>query len=389
MWIFEGGHRDLSQAILTSPSSMHDPDACVSAYDYELPDGLIAAEPLPERDAARMLVVHRATQRFEHRLVRDLPEFLRPGDCLVLNDTRVIPARLFGRRTATGGKWEGLFLGVTPDGEWQFIGQTRGRLQPGESITLHTPAEAGSGEEFELRLVACGAEGLWTARPAKDSDPLDVLARFGSVPLPPYIEASRSLRASDPRAALASADDWTRYQTIFARRPGAVAAPTAGLHFTPELLERCGQAGISHAFVTLHVGLGTFRPIAAERLDDHRMHAEWCEIPVETAERLNQTRRAGGRVVAVGTTAVRTLESFARGDGGTFQPGSGRTDLFLRPPYAFPAVDALLTNFHLPRSTLLVLVSAFAGRELILRAYREAVDQRYRFYSYGDATMIV
>jgi S-adenosylmethionine:tRNA ribosyltransferase-isomerase len=386
---------------------MHDPDARVSAYDYELPPGLIAAHPPAERDAGRLLVVERRSGRLAHRMIRDLPELLRPGDCLVLNDTRVLPARLFGRRTATGGKWEGLFLGLAPDGGWRLIGQTRGRLQPGESITLHPanqptgadPAAAhGSGSPtarsaasppaawddgdsletaFTLQLVVCDGDGVWTARPERAADPLDLLNRFGTLPLPHYLERP-----------LATPEDHERYQTTFARHPGAVAAPTAGLHFTPELLDRCRQRGVASTCVTLHVGLGTFRPIAAEHLDDHRMHSEWCALPAEAAAVLNRTRAAGGRIIAVGTTTVRTLESAALARAPVFHPWSGQTDLFIKPPYAFQAVDALLTNFHLPRSTLLVLVSAFAGRDLILQAYRAAVAERYRFYSYGDAMLI-
>ena len=368
---------------------MPDPEAQVSAYDYELPPDRIAAEPLPERESARLLVVDRDRQRLEHRTVGDLPSLLDPGDCLVLNDTRVIPARLFGRRTATGGRWEGLFLGTTTDGDWRLIGQTRGRLQPGESVTL-VPAHddrgnGGSPREFVLWLVAVDEDAVWTARPELPVAPLEILSGFGTVPLPPYIDR-----------ALATPEDRARYQTTFAREPGAVAAPTAGLHFTPELLERCAARGIPHAFVTLHVGLGTFRPIGVEQLDQHRMHSEWCELAAATADLLNRTRAAGGRIVAVGTTSVRTLEAAVAATfrserampSPEFRPWSGHTDLFIRPPYRFQAVDALLTNFHLPRSTLLVLVSAFAGREFILQAYREAIEQGYRFYSYGDAMLI-
>jgi S-adenosylmethionine:tRNA ribosyltransferase-isomerase len=370
-------------------SSMPDPEAHVSAYDYELPPDRIAAEPLPERDAARMLVLDRKTQRSDHHTIRDLPALLNPGDCLVLNDTRVIPARLFGRRTSTGGRWEGLFLGTTPDGNWRLIGQTRGRLQPGESITL-VPAhdDQGNGDlprEFLLWLVALDEDGVWTARPDVPAAPLDILSGFGTVPLPPYIDRP-----------LATPEDRARYQTTFARESGAIAAPTAGLHFTPELLEQCAARGVPYAFVTLHVGLGTFRPISVEQLDHHRMHSEWCELPAATSDLLNQTRATGGRIVAVGTTSVRTLESAAAANLRSerpmppfeFRPWSGHTDLFIRPPYRFQAVDALLTNFHLPRSTLLVLVSALAGRDLILRAYREAIEHGYRFYSYGDAMLI-
>lgn len=345
-------------------------------YDYGLPRELIADRPAGRRDASRLLVVDRRRETVRHRMIRDLPEWLTPGDCLVLNDTKVIPARLFGRRTATGGQWEGLYLGSTNSGAWKLIGQCRGKLQPGEEITI-VPAHApDSGEELQVRLLEPGPDGSWTALPRAAEGPLALLERFGTVPLPPYV-----------RRKLATAADWDRYQTAYARRPGAVAAPTAGLHFTPELLETCRQRGIQTACVTLHVGIGTFRPIGVEKLSEHRMHAEWCELPAETADVLNATRDQGGRIVAVGTTTVRTLESVARN--GPLRAWRGETDLFIRPPYEFRAVDALLTNFHLPRSSLLVLVSALAGRDLVLRAYSEAIERRYRFYSYGDAMLIV
>lgn len=348
----------------------------LSDYDYELPEELIAAEPLPERDQSRLLVVDRAAQGWHHRGIRDLPEFLRPGDCLVLNDTQVIPARLLGERTATGGKWEGLFLGTTTAGQWRLIGQSRGALRPGETVTVRPAHHPESSETLVLTLLDREADGVWHARPNREEGALELLARFGTVPLPPYI-----------RRKLASAQDWQRYQTTYSRHPGAVAAPTAGLHFTPELLDACRARGVETAFVTLHVGIGTFRPIAVERLSDHHMHAEWCAVPPETADRVNATRAAGGRIIAVGTTTVRTLESLGRD--GTLRAGQGETDLFIRPPYAFRMVDGLLTNFHLPRSTLLVLVSALAGRELIRRAYAAAIAERYRFFSYGDAMPIL
>jgi S-adenosylmethionine:tRNA ribosyltransferase-isomerase len=371
-------------------------DACgicmdkLSDYEYELPPELIPQHPLPERDLARLMVVRGDTAGVEHRCVRELPELLQPGDCLVFNDTRVVKARLFGRRESTGGKWEGLFLSIDAAGRWKLIGHTRGRLRPGERIVLRA-GDASAGIEdtpLALTLLDCDADGIWTADPNFDVSAWDVLERFGSVPLPPYIERA----GDDP-------DDRVRYQTVFARYPGAVAAPTAGLHFTPELLERLKARGIETAFVTLHVGIGTFRPIAVENLAEHRMHAEWCRVTAETAEQLNRIRSAGGRVVAVGTTTVRTLESacdeshpgdFGKspGRGRWIQPTSRETKLFIRPPYRFRAVDALLTNFHLPKSSLLVMVSALLGREKTLAAYAEAVRERYRFYSYGDAMLI-
>jgi S-adenosylmethionine:tRNA ribosyltransferase-isomerase len=348
----------------------------LAAYDYELPAELIATEPLPRRDASRMLVVDRRSERLEHRSISDLSEILRPGDRLVLNDTRVVPARLFGVRKATGGKWEGLFLEVDAVGHWRLIGHAGGKLRSGETLAIAPAHRPESSERLELTLLDCDAEGIWTAAPASRQNAVELLEQFGTVPLPPYIQRK-----------LGAGLDWERYQTTFAARPGAVAAPTAGLHFTPELLARCEQRGIPQTFVTLHVGIGTFRPISVERLSDHAMHGEWCELSFDACALLNQTRAAGGRIVAVGTTTVRTLETAFRD--GSFIPQSGTTNLFIRPPYRFGGVDCLLTNFHLPRSTLFVLVSALAGLELMQRAYREAVRESYRFYSYGDAMLIL
>jgi S-adenosylmethionine:tRNA ribosyltransferase-isomerase len=348
----------------------------LNLYEYWLPPELIAKEPLPRRDAARLLVVDRRSGTIAHRRVADLPEILKRGDRLVLNDTRVVPARLVGFRTATGGRWEGLYLRALPCGQWQLIGQSGGKLQSGEAITVVPAHRRDSDDTLNLSLLHCDSEGVWTAQPSSSEPSFDLLQRFGTVPLPPYIGRK-----------LGSESDWERYQTAYARNPGAVAAPTAGLHFTPELLEACAARGIERSFVTLHVGIGTFRPITVDRLSEHAMHAEWCELPAAVCADLNQTRAGGGRVVAVGTTTVRTLESASRGGG--LRPWKGETDLFIRPPYEFKAVDCLLTNFHLPRSTLLVLVSAFAGLDLIRRAYETAVRERYRFYSYGDAMLMM
>jgi S-adenosylmethionine:tRNA ribosyltransferase-isomerase len=350
----------------------------LTQYDYELPPDRIAREPPARRDDARLLVVDRRSGKLEHRTVRDLPELLQPGDCLVVNDTQVLPARLFGTRAATGGKWEGLYLGTTPTGDWKLIGETRGRIQPGEEIVILPAHKAASADRLILTLREKNADGIWTAHVKGDESAIELLQRFGTVPLPPYIGRK-----------LADTADWERYQTTYARSPGAVAAPTAGLHFTPELLEACTARGLRRAAVTLHVGIGTFRPIAVERLSDHRMHAEWCELPAETRHFV-QTRAHSGRIVAVGTTSVRTLESAARhSPQGSLTAWSGETDLFIRPPYEFRATDVLLTNFHLPRSTLLVLVSTFAGHDLIQEAYQCALHEGYRFYSYGDAMLIV
>ncbi len=352
------------------------PEDRLSTYDYELPEELIASEPCQQREGSRLLVVDRARQKIRHDSFKRLPELLQAGDLLIVNETKVVPARIAGIRQATGGQWSGLFLRTDAEGNWRLIGQTRGKLQPGESILLRPIHERDHHSEFALRLIECHPGGEWLARPMEDSDPWTVLDHFGTVPLPPYIERE-----------LPTEQDRQRYQTTFARVPGAVAAPTAGLHFTPELLEQCSCRGIEHVPITLHVGLGTFRPVSSEDLSQHQMHAEWCEVPLDTAKRIQQVRQQGGRIVAVGTTTVRALESAART--GTIRSWSGETDIFIRPPYEFRAIDALITNFHLPKSTLLMLVSALAGRELMAQAYQEAIRQRYRFFSYGDAMLIL
>jgi S-adenosylmethionine:tRNA ribosyltransferase-isomerase len=338
-------------------------------YDYHLPTDLIAQEPAVPRDAARLLVVRRSDGSLAHHVFRDLPDLLDPADLLILNDTRVLPARLLGQRAASGGKWEGLFLRQDAAGRWELLCQTRGRLQPGETIAI----EPGP---LRLRLESKTADGHWFARPEPSGTPLALLERHGHVPLPPYIRKGKS-----------RAEDRARYQTIYAGTPGAVAAPTAGLHFTPEVLERLQNQGIARSFITLHVGLGTFQPIQAENLAEHRMHQEWGELPGDTVAAVGNCRERNGRVVAVGTTSVRVLETVAAA--GELVPWSGETDLFIHPPYPFRVVNVLLTNFHLPRSTLLLLVSAFAGSELMRRAYEEAITNRYRFFSYGDAMLIL
>lgn len=343
-------------------------------YDYDLPPELIAQEALVDRAAARLLVVDRGTGGIEHRRIRDLPEILAPGDLVVVNDTRVVPARLIGRRTATGGRWEGLFLRIdAATGLWQILAHTRGRPALGESITL---VDRGGDEGLALELVGRGAGGTWLVRPSVAGPVEGLLDRVGRVPLPGYIRGGEEARG-----------DLERYQTVFARVAGSAAAPTAGLHFTPDLLAALAARGVGRADVTLHVGIDTFRPITAQRLDDHPMHTEWCACPEPAAAAVRDTRAHGGRVVAVGTTAMRTLETAARS--GVISAWSGPTDLFIKPGFSFRAVDCLLTNFHLPRTTLLVLVSTFAPRELIRRAYAEAILGRYRFLSYGDAMLVL
>ena len=349
----------------------------LDAYDYELPRELIAQEPLAHRADARLLVVRREDGSLTHNHVRDLPEILAANDLLVLNDTRVVPARLVGHRTQTGGHWEGLFLGVDSQGLWRLFARFRGKKGIGETVTLAGPA----GDDIRLRLVERAEGGIWVMHAETEEPAAVVLDRAGRVPLPPYIRQGEMLPA-----------DRERYQTVYARVPGAVAAPTAGLHFTPELLGRLEKAGVGSCYVTLHVGLDTFRPITADQLSEHRMHSEWGQIEERAVRQISETRRRGGRVVAVGTTAVRVLETAAQSAAAgqrAVQEWSGWTDLFIRRPYAFKAVDALLTNFHLPRTTLLVLVRTFGGDELIRQAYREAIRQQYRFYSYGDAMLIL
>jgi S-adenosylmethionine:tRNA ribosyltransferase-isomerase len=353
-------------------------------FDYELPRELVAQEPLRRRIDARLLVVDRQRQEIEHRHVRDLPYLLSSGDRLVLNDTRVIPAQLAGNRVQTGGRWQGLYIETTSEGHWRILCKTRGHLRPGDAIML-VDREGRPGAK--LWLIERLEEGQWLAHPETDVSTEALLATLGRVPLPPYIRGGKMVDA-----------DVENYQTVFARRPGAIAAPTAGLHFTGELLRSLAARGVSSSAITLHLGLGTFRPIETEKIDEHRMHSEWGEISQATADELNATRDAGGRLIAVGTTVTRLLETAVRSDpevqsspAGKFSipPWQGQTDLFIRPPFEFRAIDALMTNFHFPRTTLLVLVQSFGGRELIADAYRQAIREEYRFYSYGDAMLIL
>lgn len=336
-------------------------------YDFALPPESIAQAPLPERDAARLLVIERASGARSHRGVRDLPELLRPDDLLVLNATRVLPARLRGEK-ASGGRAEALLLGpATEPAAFEALVKARGRLRPGQRFRF---ARDAAGAEAEL--VALLGDGRVWLRFAEGIDPY----ALGEMPLPPYIARAR-----------ADAADASRYQTVFARAPGSVAAPTAGLHFSEALLAAIAARGVRRAEVVLHVGIGTFRPLRAADLATKQLHAERFELPEATARAIAETRARGGRVVAVGTTSARVLESCADGTGGV-RAGAGETRLFLAPGDAFRVVDALVTNFHLPRSSLLLLVAAFAGREAVLAAYREAVTLGYRFYSYGDAMLL-
>jgi S-adenosylmethionine:tRNA ribosyltransferase-isomerase len=342
-------------------------------YDFDLPKELIAQEQLPHRSDARLLVVQRCTGTIQHRHVRDLPELLRAGDALVINDSRVLLAQLIGRRERTGGRWKGLFLRSDQSGLWQVLCKTRGRLMPGETIVLQ---DRRARDSIKVRMIAKDEGGVWTARPATNLSAWDCLEQIGRVPLPHYIRSGRMVDA-----------DVQSYQTIYAAQPGSIAAPTAGLHFTTQLLQQLEELGVLVCRVTLHVGIGTFRPITVDQVEQHPMHPEWAQIDDETAGALNRARESGGRLIAVGTTSVRVLESCFRE--GRLQAWTGETALFIHPPYKFQAIDGLISNFHLPRSTLLVLVRTFGGDALIRKAYSEAIRERYRFFSYGDAMMIL
>ena len=336
-----------------------------SDFDFYLPEELIAQTPLERRDASRLLTLDRTTGRTGHFHFYDLPRFLRPGDCLVLNDSRVLPARLIGRRP-TGGVCEVLLLVDKGENLWECLVRPGRKLKPGAQVvfgagqlTATVEAEVEDGK----RLVRFHYQGIF----------LEILEQLGKMPLPPYIKAEL--------------EDNERYQTVYSKVVGSAAAPTAGLHFTPELLKRIQGMGVQVCYVTLHVGLGTFRPVKAEDIQDHEMHAEFCMVSQHTADVINQTKASGGRVICVGTTSCRTIESFAAEDG-TMTQRSGWTSIFIYPGYRFKVLDALITNFHLPQSTLIMLVSALAGREHVLAAYEEAVRERYRFFSFGDAMLI-
>ena len=343
-----------------------------SHYDFKLPKELIAQFPLPNREDARLLSIDRSRNELDHHHVRDLAELLNPDDCLVLNNTKVLPAKLVGKRTATGGRWEGLFLKADGAGNWNMLGKTRGRMQVGETVTVR---DRDGRESSTLTLVTRLDDGSWVMKPEMSGDFETVLNQIGRVPLPHYIRGGDMVDS-----------DLENYQTLFAKHIGAVAAPTAGLHLTKPLMDRIKKRGVQLAQVTLHVGIGTFRPVTAEDLDDHQMHFEWGEIDEATVQKIDACKKKGGRIIAVGTTSVRVLETAAAG--GTLQPWRGETDLFIKPPYEFKAIDGLITNFHLPRSTLLVMIRTFGGDDLMKRAYQEAVEEKYRFFSYGDAMLI-
>ncbi len=339
----------------------------VQDFDYTLPEELIAQTPLKDRDKSRLLVYDRKTKEIQHRIFSDIVEYIRPEDCLVLNNTRVLPARLLGKKSGTGGSVEMVLLKDLGDNQWEVL------VNPGRRVKEGCIVEFGDGllkahvikrTEEGNRLVQFEYQGIWQ----------EVLDKVGIMPLPPYIHATL--------------EDKERYQTVYSKINGSAAAPTAGLHFTKELLEKIAQKGTEIAYLTLHVGLGTFRPVKEETVQDHKMHTEYYAVDEETAEKINARRRAGGRIIAVGTTSCRVLETVTTSDG-VVHAGEGETGIFIYPGYTFKAVDALITNFHLPKSTLLMLISAFAGREEVLRFYEEAIAEKYRFFSFGDACLLL
>lgn len=332
---------------------------------YDLPENLIAQTPLLQRDASRLLVLDRSSGEVAHRNFSDVIDYLRPGDCLVMNDSRVLPARLLGHRPS-GGAAELLLLRDLGNDRWECLAKPGRKMQIGQSVVF------GDGD-LEGRVVDVCEDGNRIVQFSYTGIFLEVLERLGKMPLPPYIKAEL--------------EDQERYQTVYSRQLGSAAAPTAGLHFTNELLDKIRDKGISTAFITLHVGLGTFRPVKAEEISNHHMHSEYCMISEDTASLLNKTKQNGGRIICVGTTSCRTLESVV-GDDGSFTACGKWTDIFIYPGYCFKAMDALITNFHLPESTLVMLVSAFAGRDHVLNAYKMAVEEQYRFFSFGDAMFI-
>lgn len=337
-----------------------------SDFYYDLPPELIAQTPIQRRDASRLMTLDRETGAVGHKHFYDLPSLLRPGDCLVLNNSRVLPARLIGQRVPTGGACEVVLLIDRGENHWECLVRPGKKLREGARLSFGDgalSAEVKTVLENGNRIIHFEFEGIF----------LEKLEQLGRMPLPPYIKEEL--------------EDGERYQTVYAKELGSAAAPTAGLHFTQELLEEIQAMGVRICYVTLHVGLGTFRPVKAENLDEHEMHAEYCVIPQETADVINDTKRSGGRVICVGTTSCRTIESWA-GEDGTLTASGGWTNIFIYPGYRFKVLDCLITNFHLPESTLIMLVSALAGRERVLEAYRQAVEERYRFFSFGDAMFI-
>lgn len=370
-----------------TPFANPNPPCTMSDLAYDLPETLIAQHPPSRREAARLLVMKRSDESLVDDGIGHLPEYLAAGDLLVLNNTKVLPAKFLLRRE-TGGKVEGLFLEEERDGNWLVMLKGARRLREGEPLEFQTNDDAlgkdapDAANVFDpsVRVGECVGDGKWRLEVSSSKSVPEILDRFGRAPLPPYIK-----RVGSQSEAV---EDLSRYQTVYAESPGAIAAPTAGLHFTNDMLNRVRSRGVGVAFVTLHVGIGTFKPITADRLSDHKMHLERYEISAETAVAIRACKDSGGRVVAVGTTTCRALES-ACAESGDITPGANSTDIFIYPPYRFRVVDALLTNFHLPKSTLLAMLFAFAGTPLVQRAYRHAVESQYRFFSYGDAMLVL
>jgi len=340
----------------------------IEEFDYTLPPSLIAQYPSPQRGESSLMIIHRNEGTIEHRAFRDLPNYLNPGDLLVMNNTRVFPARLIGKKE-TGGKVEILLISPTNGTmeEWSVLIKGSGKVRPQTQIQF---SQELLGEIKEVK------DGKGRIRLSSQGEVMDLIRKVGRVPLPPYIK-----REDEPL-------DKDRYQTVFAEREGSIAAPTAGLHFTQDLLQSLRNQGVNVAWITLHIGLGTFTPVKTKNIEDHMMEAEWIEISGQTGQEIEKTRLRGGRIIAVGTTTTRALESFSDGHSGV-KCGKGTTSLFIYPPYHFKVIDGLITNFHLPKSTLIMQVSAFSGKDLLAKAYQEAIDKKYRFYSYGDAMLII
>lgn len=340
----------------------------VDWFDFHLPEELIAQTPLADRTSSRLMVLDKKTGDIQHSVFKNIKNYLQAGDCLVLNDTKVLPARLFGEKTGTGAKIEVLLLKQLEGDSWETLVKPAKRVKEGTVITFgdgKLTAVCTGTSEHGGRVLEFRYDGIF----------YEVLEQLGEMPLPPYIKEQL--------------DDRDRYQTVFARERGSAAAPTAGLHFTAQLLEEIREMGVHIAFITLHVGLGTFRPVSVEDLNEHEMHAEFYQVTEGTARLLNEVREQGGRIISVGTTSTRTLETIASAHNGRFEEASGWTDIFIYPGYDFKAIDGMITNFHLPKSTLIMLVSALAGRENVLNAYNQAVEERYRFFSFGDAMLIL
>ena len=339
----------------------------VDEFDFNLPPELIAQTPLKHREESRLMVLNKKTGEIEHRIFKDIINYLNPGDCLVLNDTRVLPARLYGIKEDTGAKVEVLLLKEIGSDQWETLVKPGKKVKPGTTLSFGggiLRAECVGTTGFGGRILQFLYEGIF----------YEILDQLGEMPLPPYITEQL--------------EDKDRYQTVYAKHEGSAAAPTAGLHFTEQLLEDIRKKGVHIAFITLHVGLGTFRPVQVEDINKHQMHAEFYQMTEETAQLLNQVKHEGGRIISIGTTSTRTLETIAHKNNGRFEADSGWTDIFIYPGFVFKGIDGIITNFHLPKSTLIMLVSALAGREFVMKAYEEAVKMRYRFFSFGDAMLI-